>query len=119
MRAKKDINIQTGERIKQARERARLTQEQFAERVDVSPQFVSDLERGVVGVSLATLKRICAVLGVSSDQLLFGQESQDRTAALLELCRPLTDEQFRLLSEIVERYVEAVRKPPETGQAVE
>ena len=75
MRIKKEINIQIGEQIKSARERAKFTQEQFAERIDVSPQYVSDLERGVVGVSITTLKRVCTVLGVSSDQILFGSES--------------------------------------------
>ena len=48
MREKKEINVQIGEQIKLARENAKLTQEQFAERIDVSPQYVSDLERGVV-----------------------------------------------------------------------
>ena len=38
MREKKEINVQIGERIKLARENAKLTQEQFAERIDVSPQ---------------------------------------------------------------------------------
>ena len=74
MRVKKEINIQIGEQIKRAREKAMLTQEQFAERIDVSPQYVSDLERGVVGVSIATQKRVCTVLSVSSDQILFGRK---------------------------------------------
>lgn len=72
MRVKKEINIQIGEQIKTAREQAKLTQEQLAERVDVSPQYISDLERGVVGISIPTLKRVCITLGVSSDQILFG-----------------------------------------------
>ena len=72
MRVKKEINIQIGEQIKSAREQAKLTQEQLAERVDVSPQYISDLERGVVGISIPTLKRVCITLGVSSDQILFG-----------------------------------------------
>ena len=46
MRAKKEINIQIGEQIKAARERAKMTQESLAERIEVSPQYVSDLERG-------------------------------------------------------------------------
>ncbi len=108
MREKKEINIQIGEEIKLARERGRLTQEALAERVDVSPQYISDLERGVVGVSIGTLKRICTVLGVSSDQILFGKDSFDRAAALTDQCRSLSQEQYRLLSEIVERFVAAV-----------
>lgn len=34
MRVKKEINIQIGEQIKTAREQAKLTQEQLAERVE-------------------------------------------------------------------------------------
>ncbi len=56
MREKKEINIQIGEQVKKAREQASLTQEQLAEQIEVSPQYVSDLERGVVGISIPTLK---------------------------------------------------------------
>ena len=108
MRVKKEINIQVGDQIKLARERAKLTQEQFAERIDVSPQYVSDLERGVVGVSISTLKRICIVLGVSSDQILFGSETENRAAAIAEKCKSLSLQQYMLLSEIIEKYVEAI-----------
>lgn len=108
MRIKKEINIQIGEQIKSARERAKLTQEQFAERIDVSPQYVSDLERGVVGASIATLKSICTVLGVSSDQILFGSETENRAAAIAEKCKSLSEKQYMILSEIISKYVEAI-----------
>ena len=108
MRIKKEINIQIGEQIKAAREQSKLTQEQFAERIDVSPQFVSDLERGVVGASIATLKSICTVLGVSSDQILFGSETENRAAAIAEKCKSLSEKQYMILSEIISKYVEAI-----------
>ncbi len=108
MRVKKEINIQIGEQIKHARERTKLTQEQFAERIDVSPQYVSDLERGVVGVSIATLKRICTVLCVSSDQILFGVETENRATAIADKCKSLSEQQYMFLSEIISKYVEAI-----------
>ena len=40
MREKKKINVQIGERVRIAREQAKLTQEQFAERIEVSPQYI-------------------------------------------------------------------------------
>lgn len=109
MRVKKEINIQIGEQIKTAREQAKLTQEQLAEHVEVSPQYVSDLERGVVGISIPTLKRVCTTLGVSSDQILFGKVAENRAAALNNLCKPLTEEQFVILTEVVGKFVEAIR----------
>lgn len=107
MRVKKEFNIQTGEQIRAAREERKLTQEQLAERIEVSPQYISDLERGVVGISLPTLKRLCVALGVSSDRILFGRETQSY-AAIAERCRNLTQEQFALLLEIVDRYAQAI-----------
>lgn len=108
MRAKKEINIQIGEQIKAAREQARMTQEQMAERIEVSPQYVSDLERGVVGTSLATLKRVCTVLGIPSDQILFGRCKEDRSAVITDKCRNLSDKHFSILVDIVDKYIEAV-----------
>ena len=108
MREKKELNIQIGKRIKAARERMKITQEDFAERIEVSPQYVSDLERGVVGVSIPTLKRLCLVLGVSSDQILFGESSNNGLSVISEKCKSISQEQFALLLEIVERYIKAI-----------
>ena len=108
MREKKEINIQLGEQVKIAREQAKLTQEALAESIEVSPQYISDLERGVVGIALPTLKKLCNALGVASDQILFGTQSQDRGAILSNVCKPLTEEQFALLLEMVNCYVKAV-----------
>ena len=108
MREKKEINIQIGEQIKLAREDTGMTQEQLAERVSVSPQYVSDLERGVVGVSIPTLKRICSCLGVSSDQILFGKQPENQVSAIADKCKALSHRQIAILSEIVDKYVAAI-----------
>ena len=42
MKAKKELNIQIGSRVKTARETMRYTQENLAERIDVSVQYISD-----------------------------------------------------------------------------
>ena len=108
VREKKEINIEIGARVRQAREQARMTQERLAERLECSPQFVSDMERGVVGVSLSTLKKLCLTLGVSSDSILFGAEPESSFDALADRCRVLSKDQFSILTEIVEKYIEGV-----------
>ena len=108
MREKKEINIQIGKQVKLAREKSRLTQEQLAEQLECTPQYLSDLERGVVGISVALLKRLCVVLGVSSDNILFAEESKNTLETIEEKGRVLSDRQFQLLVEIVDRYIEAV-----------
>ena len=109
MHEKKEINIQIGERVKSAREAANLTQEQLAERIEVSTQYVSDLERGIVGISIATLKRLCLSLGISSDSILFGKNSYDILSGLAEKCRALSAEQSILLSDIISSYIKAIQ----------
>ena len=59
-----------GSRIKAARERAHLTQEQLAEIIDISPTHMSVIERGVKTPKLDTFVRIANALGVSTDALL-------------------------------------------------
>ncbi len=108
MREKKEINIQIGEQIKAARERARLTQELLAERIGVSPQYVSDVERGVVGVSVATLKRLCIALGASSDQILFGSDAPQTLPPFPTQYSQLSSEQQAILCEIIEKFITAV-----------
>ncbi len=108
MQEKKELNVQIGRQVRQAREQARLTQEQLAERIDVSPQYVSDLERGVVGLSIQTLKRLCLALGVSSDQILFALSPENDLTALMEKCRGLSRGQFALLTEMIDCYLQAI-----------
>lgn len=108
MRAKKEINIVVGEQVKVAREQAKLTQEQLAERIDVSPQYISDLERGVVGISLATLKRLCISLGIPADQILFGAETPTDFSALERKCHGLSGEQYALLLQMADNFLRAV-----------
>lgn len=110
MREKKEINIQIGEQIRLAREEAKLTQEQFAERIEVSPQYISDLERGVVGISITTLKRACVALGTSSDQILFGITAESRNVAIEKRCTNLSDKAFSALLNIVDTFTSAIEE---------
>ena len=55
------------------REAAGYTREKLAELLGVSPKFLYDCEVGSVGISISTLKKVCEVLGVSADRLLWGE----------------------------------------------
>lgn len=59
-----------GSRIKTAREKKKLTQEELAEMVDLSPAHISVIERGVKPPKLETFVRIANALDVSADSLL-------------------------------------------------
>ena len=115
MRSKKQINIEIGERIKKAREKKNLTQEMLAEVIDVSTQYISDLERGVVGASLSTIKAICVALEITSDSLLFGEIPEGaKQNGLLRLCEGLTDGQIDAITEIIKIFVREIKKASKT-----
>lgn len=115
MRVKKDINIQIGERIKAAREQTGRTQEQLAEAIEVSPQYISDLERGVVGISIPTLKRLCTSLAVSSDQILFDRQTELYAMAIGEKCRNLSESQFHMVLAMIDCVLNAVEEERKTN----
>ncbi len=74
MHKPKEDTVAMGMRIQQSRKAAKLTQMQFSEKIGVSTQYISDLERGIVGCSISTLIKICDILDVSSDFILRGKE---------------------------------------------
>ena len=64
------MNTLLGQRIREQRKEKGWTIEQFAERVDLSANYVGDLERGVKIPKLETFIRIVEVLDVSADVLI-------------------------------------------------
>ena len=61
-----------GERIKFWRQQRNLTQEQLAEKVGVTPGFISLIEIGKRRVSLESLLSICTELEITLNELLVG-----------------------------------------------
>ena len=113
MREKKEINAEVGRRVRQAREAAGLTQERFAELIGVSPQNVSCVERGLAGVSLTVLRRMCEILRVSSDFLLLGEGAANDAEALARRLGQLPPEQFRVVREVLNSVLELTALPEE------
>lgn len=64
-------------RIRKAREDLGYTREKFAEKLDVSVSYLAELERGRTGISVKMLVKVCNVLGLSADYVLFGNERQE------------------------------------------
>lgn len=64
-------------RIRKAREEAGYTREKFAELLDVSVSYMAEVERGRTGISVKMLVKICHVLGLSADYVLFGGDRSE------------------------------------------
>lgn len=61
-----DHNYDIGKIVRQERLEQGWTQEELAEKTDMSPSFIGQIERGVKVVSLDTLERLSQVFGLKS-----------------------------------------------------
>jgi transcriptional regulator with XRE-family HTH domain len=102
------FNKQIGARCKQARVASGLTQEKLAERLNVSTQYLSDMERGVVGMSLLTLTDLSDQLSVTTDFLL-KESSVDGPNRVQVGARTLilNDREYELLENIINTTMQA------------
>lgn len=64
---------EVGKRLRDIRCQLNLTQEQFAERLDISTQLYKKMETGENNISLNTLNKMKNKLNFSTDYLLFGE----------------------------------------------
>ena len=101
-----------GRRIKAAREKKKLTQEQLAELVDLSPMHVSVIERGVKLPKLETLINIANVLDVSADVLLqdvVNNQTKLYASEASVLINQLTGEDQRRVLAALRSFVESTK----------
>lgn len=67
-----------GDRIRKARIDNNLTQENLAEKLDVSVAFVSRIECGTTHVNLTRLSEICSILNMDEGQILNGVSTESK-----------------------------------------
>lgn len=63
------LKIQFGQRLQILRSQAELTQEQLADKIGVTVESVSNMERGIHGPKFETLEKIAKVLKVNVKEL--------------------------------------------------
>ena len=102
---KKSLNIAIGNRIKLARENMGWTQEELAEKINRSTQFISTIERGVAGPSLETIISLCEVLNVSSEWLLCGKQTVADSEKIATKISSLSSEQLVALDRITDELL--------------
>ena len=64
-----------GERIRKRRQALKITQQELAKALGVTPQHISGIEQEKRSPSLSFLSKLAEELGVTTDYLLSGKES--------------------------------------------
>jgi len=107
MKIKTNYNYEPiGKRIKIVRQERKYTQEYLAEKLNVSTQHISDIERGLNGMSIPALMEICKILDIDSDYILFGA-SNDSKNPINKLIRKMTPEQSMYAEEILTTFAKS------------
>lgn len=84
--------VEIGGRIKSYRKRIGMSQEKLAEMTFVSPHYIYEIERGMKAMSLETLMNLSQALSLSTDYILYGDQTND-AVSLSEQLNKLSDEQ--------------------------
>ncbi len=95
-----------GSRIQECRKQHRLTVEQLAEIVGISPEFLRAIESGQKGMSLNTLTNLSVALQTSTDYLLFGSLSEEKYLVMLQVLQTCPEKRMEELALLVKKILE-------------
>ena len=102
-----------GQRIRRYRKAQGLSQEQLAEKVNISTTHMSHIENGGTKLSLQVFAELAEALHVSADCLLYDARSSSNQSVsqeitqIIDACTPM---QARALKEIMKAAQEAMRR---------
>lgn len=87
-----------GSRIRKRRNKLKLTQEKVAERVGISPQHMSNIERAISIPSTEVVMRLAIALDTTPDEFLVGAvkhtTDEEKWRGVAELLRGMDDKQL-------------------------
>lgn len=70
--------VELGRRIRARRHELKMKQAQLAERVGISTQYISHIEKGDQVMSVVVFSKICDALNSSADRLLYNRSIESR-----------------------------------------
>ena len=102
-----------GKRIHEFRKKKGITQEELSEAIDISPHYLSALERGIYNIKLETLVKILNILDCSADEVFFDVVNKSCAVTANRLSERLeslpTEEQEKILA-VVDTMINSATK---------
>ena len=95
-----------GKRISDRRKQLRLTQDELAEKMDVTPQMISTAELGKKAIRPENLLKLSEALEVSTDYILTGFIADKDVVLIAQKLRCLSPAQFRIAEEILSNCIQ-------------
>ncbi len=95
------FTVDMGRRIYERRKSLGMTQEELAEKMDVSPQTISYTEQGTKAMRPENLVKLCRILDVSTDYILTGETPSPKSDSLVEKLSYLSKEEMVFVEMII------------------
>lgn len=105
MKKENERFVEMGKRIRARRLSLKMKQMELAEKVDISNNHISSIERGIERPGLDVFIKICDVLNVTPDYLLLGSmKSNNVPKNITDNLKLCTEEEVRLV-EVITQYM--------------
>lgn len=103
--ANSKLALEIGTRIAQRRKQLGFTQEQAAERADLTQQFFASVEIGAKNIRAESVIKVCRALNISADYLLTGTVSEIDCERIVQLMKTLDAAQFVQIESIITEII--------------
>ena len=99
-----------GKRLRRQREKLSLTRDEFAEQIEISPQFLAEIENGTKGMSAETLYKICERVDLSADYILLGRQSTGglQTPAV-EMLSKIPPQYSEMIEDVLRAFLRTIK----------
>ncbi len=102
METNNQLLIQIGKRVSTRRKALGLTQEQLAEKMNVSIQMISNLELGKKAIRPENIVKLCYELEISTDYLLTGCNADNQISEICDKLIQLSPEELNAICNLIE-----------------
>lgn len=103
---KEELLILVGNNIKRYRNARNMTQDELAEKAQISTSFCANIERGQKGMSLLVLRDIAAVLQVTTDALLYEESAENHIASLSSFLSNKSESYIMKIEEVARLFAD-------------
>lgn len=98
----KDFLKEIGKRAGLRRKTLGYTQEQLAEKMNVSVQMISNLESGKKAIRPENIVKLCSELEISTDYLLTGGKTENPVSEITDKLLNLPPESLKVIGQLIE-----------------
>lgn len=108
---KEEYKMFIGKRIRDTREKLKLTREQLAELCEMEPSFLAAIENGKKSMTLFYFKNVCTALNVSADYIMgINTDKNNDISVLAQALSNMNKQDFECTENIVVELVKHFNK---------